>query len=264
MSNFLDFSIQTKTDFKNWILRQLGYPLVTPEIRDQNLDDCINDALEQFTEYAAQDQQCYAINLKDYIMDKGYIMPSNVQAIVQLYDYGVHGSSTNGINPFAFNYMMVNGGFVPAPFTGRSARSGWIDYHMAMSWLDLTYQMTGKGFEWNYNPRTKLLKLTPDPIRYFRLDPGAGGYESEGCWILCDCLCLRSDQENYGQTWVKRMALAKAKIYIGNIRMTYTGVNLPGGAQINGAQILQQGNAEQDALRLELTQRYPILAIYHG
>ena len=31
------------------------------------------------------------------------------------------------------------------------------------------------------------------------------------------------------------MALAKAKIFIGNIRMTYTGINLPGGAQINGA-----------------------------
>ena len=248
MSNFLDFSIQTKTDFKNWILRQLGYPLVTPEIRDQNLDDCINDALEEFTEYAAQDQQCYAINLKDYIMDKGYIMPSNVQAIVQLYDYGVHGSSVNGINPFSFNYMMVNGGFVPAPFTGRSARSGWIDYHMAMSWLYLTYQLTGKGFEWAYNPRTKLLKLTPDPIRASLFI-----FSSRG-----------NDEENYGQTWVKRMALAKAKIFIGNIRQTYTGVNLPGGAQINGAQILQQGNAEQDALRQELTARYPVLAIYHG
>ena len=23
---------------------------------------------------------------------------------------------------------------------------GWFDYHLAMSWLDLTYQMTGKRF----------------------------------------------------------------------------------------------------------------------
>ena len=60
------------------------------------------------------------------------------------------------------------------------------------------------------------------------------------------------------------MALAKAKIFIGNIRLTYTGVNLPGGAQINGTEILNQGNQEQDALRAELTARYPVLAIYHG
>lgn len=109
MSSYLDYSISTKKQFKNWILRQLGYPIITPQIRDQNLDDCINDALQEFTEYCVQDQKCYALNLKDYIADKGYIMPSDVQSIVNLYDYGVHGSTTNGINPFAFNYMMVNG-----------------------------------------------------------------------------------------------------------------------------------------------------------
>lgn len=263
MSSYLDYSIQTRQQFKDWILRQLGYPIITPQIREQNLDDCINDALEEFTEYVIQDQRCYAINLKDYIMDKGYIMPKDVLSIVNLYDYGVHGSTTNGINPFAFNYMMVNGGFVPSPFNGRSARSGWIDYHMAMSWLDLTYQMTGKGFEWQYNPRTKLLHLDPDPIRYFRLDPDAGGYESEGCWILCDCLTLRPEEQNYGESWVKRMALAKAKIFIGTIRSTYTNINLPGGAQVN-ADILNQGKEEQDKLREELTKKYPVLGVWHG
>jgi len=62
-------------------------------------------------------------------------------------------------------------GFVPSPFNGRSARSGWFDYHEAMAWLDLTYQMTGKGFDWQYNPHTRLLVINPDPIKYFHLDP---------------------------------------------------------------------------------------------
>ena len=42
MSDYLNFSIQTKKDFKNWIFRQLGYPFVSPEIRDENLEDYIS------------------------------------------------------------------------------------------------------------------------------------------------------------------------------------------------------------------------------
>lgn len=264
MSNFLDFSIQTRKEFKNWIFRQLGYPIIQPEIRDENLDDCINDALEEYTEYASQDQKFFAINLRDYIGGKGYYMPGDVAAITNVWDYGVHNSTSNGINPFSFSFMMVNGGFVPSPFTGRYARSGWFDYHLAMSWLDLTYQMTCKGFEWDYNPRTKLLILNPDPISYFNLTPGTDQNDSEGCWIVCECMCLRPDEQNYGEVWVKKMALAKAKIYIGTIRTTYTGINLVGGAQINGTEILQQGTTEQEALRTELRARFPVIGMWHG
>ena len=53
MSSFLNFSIQTKTDFKNWIMRQLGYPTITPELTEDQIEDQINDALEEYTEYAA-------------------------------------------------------------------------------------------------------------------------------------------------------------------------------------------------------------------
>lgn len=155
-------------------------------------------------------------------------------------------------------------GFVPSPFNGRSARSGWFDYHEAMSWLDLTYQMTGKGFEWDYNPRTKLLHLNPDPIAYFNLTPTVEYNGDEGCWIICECFCLRPEEQQYGESWVKRMALAKAKIFIGQLRTTYTGINLPGGAQLNGDGILQQGITEQDALRTELLQRFPVFGIWHG
>ena len=109
MSDFLNFSIQTKTEFKNWIARQLGYPTITPELSDDQFNDCINDALEEFTEYAAQDKRFFALNLKDYIADKGYIMPNDVVSITNLYDQGVNGNTQGGINPFSLQYMAMNG-----------------------------------------------------------------------------------------------------------------------------------------------------------
>ena len=60
------------------------------------------------------------------------------------------------------------------------------------------------------------------------------------------------------------MELAKAKFFIGNLRKTYTGVSLPGGAAINGDDFVSQGTAEMEALRTDLLQRFPVLAVYHG
>ena len=262
MSDFLNFSIQTKTEFKNWIARQLGYPTITPELSDDQFNDCINDALEEFTEYAAQDKRFFALNLKDYIADKGYIMPNDVVSITNLYDQGVNGNTQGGINPFSLQYMAMNGGFVPNPFSGMGARSGWFDFHLALSWIDLSYQMSGKGFEWQYNPRTRILKLYPDPIQFCKIDQSERN--TYGHHIVVECYCLRPEEQNYGEVWVKRMGLANAKILIGNIRSTYTGVSMIGGESIDGSQLLQQGIAERDALRDELKQRFPAFGVWVG
>ena len=262
MSDVLNPSIQLRGEFKNYIMRQLGYPTITPELTEDQLDDCINNALEEFTEIAGQDKRFFALNLKDYISGKGYIMPTEVISITELWDQGVAGNTQGGINPFSLNYMAMNGGFVPNPFSGLGARSGWFDFHLALSWIDLSYQMSGKGFEWDYNPRTRLLILNPDPIKYFRLD--MSNINSYGHHIVVECYCLRPEDQNYGETWVRRFALAEAKCLVGNIRSTYSGISMLGGASIDGSQMLSQGTAERDALRNELHQKFPSLGIWVG
>lgn len=70
MSDYLNFSIQTKKDLANWCFRQLGSPFITIELTQEHIDDCINDAVEEYTEYAANEKKYFAINLKDYISGK--------------------------------------------------------------------------------------------------------------------------------------------------------------------------------------------------
>jgi hypothetical protein len=87
------------------------------ELRQEHIDDCINDAVEEYTEYAANEKKYFALNLKDYIRTaKDILCLGNVQSITNLYDYGVHGSSTTGINPFNFNFMLSNGRFCTISF----------------------------------------------------------------------------------------------------------------------------------------------------
>ena len=70
MSDYLSYSIETRTEFRNWILRQFGYPTITPELTEEQIDDCINQALEEYTEYCTGITEYYALNLKDYIPEK--------------------------------------------------------------------------------------------------------------------------------------------------------------------------------------------------
>lgn len=67
MSDYLNFSIQTRKDLADWCFRQLGAPFITIELRQEHIDDCINDAVEEYTEYATNEKKYFAINLKDYI-----------------------------------------------------------------------------------------------------------------------------------------------------------------------------------------------------
>lgn len=100
--------------------------------------------MEEFTEYASQETEYLALNLKDYVSGKGYVMPSNVAAITELYDQCVSASSGGGLNPFSISYMSRSLGYVPNPFSTLGNRTGWLDYHIALSWIDMSYQMTGK------------------------------------------------------------------------------------------------------------------------
>lgn len=122
--------------------------------------------------------------------------------------------------------------------------------------------MSGKGFEWDYNPRTRVLVLHPDPIKYFKLD--TVNVNTYGHHIVVECQCLRPEDQNYGEAWVKRMGLALSKMLLGNIRTTYSGITMLGGASIDGSQVLSQGIAERDQLRTELTQKFPALGVWVG
>lgn len=104
--------------------------------------------------------------------------------------------------------------------------------------------------------------LNPDPIKYFKLDTSSGN--SYGHHIVVECKTLRPEDQNYGETWVKRMGLALAKMLLGNIRNTYSGMTLLGGGSVDGSGILNQGQSERDALRSELTQKFPAIGMWHG
>ena len=81
MSNYLNFQLQDEDDIKDWIMNQMGYPLVQVEITDSQLTYCINDAVEEFTKYVTQERQYLGLDLEDYVSGAGFTLPDNVTSV---------------------------------------------------------------------------------------------------------------------------------------------------------------------------------------
>ena len=113
--------------------------------------------------------------------------------------------------------------------------------------------MTGGGFQFEYNPRTKFLKLFPDPIVS----------TMEGVMIV-GVNTIRDETLQMGEDWVKRMSLAEAKILLGTIRKKFEGVSLLGGGTIDTS-IGDEGTTERDNLIEKLRREEgPNFAFYVG
>jgi len=237
MSTYLDYGIQTKDEFKEWILRKMGHPLITVEIADVNLDDCIADAVEYFTKYAMQDTDYIAVNLTGYVEDVGSTLPDNVTGIFVLDDMtvGLHGDFNR---LFSIPNSMLNAGMLAIPYSDTGY--GWVNWELFHQNLDNIKRFLGGGFKFNYNPRTKNLKLIPDPIK-----EGLQG------WLVLGVSVIREETMQYGEEWVKKYALALAKIFIGRVRSKYNATQLLGGATLDVG-VLQEGITERDNLMEDL------------
>lgn len=255
MSNYLNFYINDEDGIKNWVMEELGYPLVHVEITDSQLTHCINDAIEEFTKYVIQEREYLALNLEDY-NTSGFTLPDNVAGVFALEESMTFGGNA-GVNVlFSTMNTMWNAGMLPIPWTGN--RGSWIDYELAMSYVDLTKRMTASKFYFEYNERNKLLTLTPNPSKYGTEDgTGMKGYICIGCNVI------RPDDQQYGESWVKRYALAKAKEIIGRIHSRYQGTQLLGGGLIDQS-MKTEGQQEKAALLAELKSTYRFVNWFIG
>lgn len=237
MSTYLDFALQTREDLKDYILRQLGAPLVTVEITDEQLDDNINDAIEYFTKYAQQDDDFIAVNLSGYVENVGLTLPSNVTGVFMLDDMTV-GLNGDFNRLFSIPNSMLNAGMLAIPYSDTGY--GWVNWELFHQNLDNIKRFLGGGFQFNYNPRNKILKLVPDPIKE----------KLEG-WLVFGVHVIREETMQYGEEWVKKYALALAKIIVGRVRTKYNGTQLLGGATLKD-DLTSEGITERDQLMEDL------------
>lgn len=235
--------ITTREQLKDYIIDTLGYPLHTVELTDEQLEDCIDDATQLYTRWASFPEKYIAKKLSDYQAGDEYGDGEGID----LSDYNVASvDSVGGHDSFGMfgadglwglsNCMLATGTY---PFMGRSfggsSFEGFTTYQAAFEFCQMAKRLTAQSFSYKFDPTTQMLSLIPSPAdnpeRYSDMV------------VVFQCECIPEDKVLYGNNFVKRLAVAYAKIRLGTIRSKFAGATFGGGIAVD-ASIGAKGEAE--------------------
>lgn len=214
-STFLHPGIRTLKELKDWVLIKLGWPTVTVELTDEQLDSCVADAINVYSKYCYFEEKYLSINLKHYKPGVGIdISQFNVISIKDIAFqrdnmYGMYADQFFG--PYAYFGQGASGFGAPMfGFGNGNPVGGWVSYHNVVEFMHLCKLMTGSNPDWSYDRRTKILVLMPEPKCV-----------DKDQFALLTCNVEPPIEEYYANEWVRRLVLAEAKILLGTIRKKF-------------------------------------------
>jgi hypothetical protein len=241
----------TKSEFKTWIRRKLGEPMVKVELHDVQLDAIINSTKKFHQKWAlgSDNQETYFI----IRLESGksvYDLPEGLTEIMQMYDYSSSLGNANEL--FTLENYMWNMGLLPETFGPFSL----VGYHASLAYLkDLRRYLPSK-FHWLYIRGNNTLKLNPVPDE-----------DQHHKFIMLHCYMAEQytvegfDEEReefiekiYEDDWFQKYCLAEAKITLGLIRRKFANFTSIGntGIQLDGDSLISEGNSEKEKLEEQL------------
>ena len=245
--------ITTRSNFKEYCLRRLGFPVIEINIDDDQVEDRIDDALQYWQDYHFDGlQKIYFIKRIDQTdINNRYLNLAEardsannlseitgVTRIFPMYD------SQATITMFDLRYQLRLNELYD--FTSAS----YINYTMTMQHLRMLEQLfTGEV-----------------PIRYQRhmqklfIDWAWGSSEVPvGQIVIVECYGV-INPDAYGRVWndrwLKEYATALIKRSWANNLKKFAGVQLPGGVILNGDKIYNEAVDEIKALEADMEKNY--------
>jgi hypothetical protein len=227
-------SIRNKQQLQDWIMKKLGAPVLDVEEETSQIVDNIDDAVQLFSRHSGDVVYRSALVLTVTAGVDTYTLPDSIKSVLSF-------DATNGIGDgvnvlFSPLNQMYNMGFIN--FFSGTFGAGLASFEIGMQYLRNTEKMLTAPFEVRFNKYNHTVQLIPKPHQdmfgvleaYTEYDPGT------------------ADSDLYNEYWIKWYSLALCKISLGRIWSKYLGMTIPGGATLNGAQLLQEGITEKMAL----------------
>ena len=268
----------SRTDFKTYCLRQLGAPVLEINLASEQCEDLIDDALQMFQERtfdgAAQTYLKYKIRQGDIDRGKGpgdanvvgittttatstvgitstfsfeensnfLQVPPEVIGVQKIFHFD--GSNTITNNMFSVKYQLFLNDIY---FWGSTEL---LSYAMTKTYLeDINFLLTTQK-QIRFNKRMDRLYLDIDWDSVTADD-----------WLIIDCYRL-VDPSDYTRVWndqfLKQYAVALMKRQWGQNLLKFGGVKLPGGIELNGRQIYDDGQRDIDMLMERMSSTYEL------
>ena len=258
----------------NYGLRQLGAPVLEINIDDDQLHDAVNDTVQIYQErhYDGIERMFLKYKITQEDVDRGSaqntdgvgivtttgIQTSNVTVTSNFYEtsnFLAMPEHVIGVNRiFKFDTSSISGGmfsikyqlFLNDLYYFNSVNL--LQYAMTKTYLeDIDHLLTTEK-QIRFNQRQDRL--------YLDIDWGA---ENVGDFIVIDCfraLDPEAYKQIYNDPFVKRYFVALMKKQWGMNLIKFRGTKLPGGIELNGREIYDDGEKELQALRDRMAMDY--------
>jgi hypothetical protein len=236
--------LQTKTDLKNYILRQLGSPVINIEITDEQLDDAIDNTLELYMQNAYSGVRERFVALEVVAGTQDYLLPYEIFAIITIRSQEMGGiTNTAPSNIFSMNQ------FIASDLYKGSGRIDLVTYETTNQLLSTLDLMFSKKMTYDFNCISKELHLFEIPV------------QSEKVFMQCyikNVPTYTTDPVSgtivestniYNELWVRRYSTELARRQWADSISKYEGSQLPNGMSLNASAILTR--AETEILKLE-------------
>ena len=231
----------TREQFKGWVLRKLGAPVIDINVSDEQIDDRLDEAIDFWRDYHYNGSQL--VYMKHQITqedkDNGYItLPTTILGISGIFNMQSSISTGGGIFNVQYQFVLNN----LEDITGYNITN----YFMSMQHLEFLQEMLVCRPMIRYNKHVNKLWI----------DSGSESI-AVGEYIIIEAYDV-IDGSTYGDVWSDRFlqnyAAALVKEQWGSNLTKFTGMQLVGGVSFNGEQILSDAREERKAMEEEAVQ----------
>lgn len=241
MSNFDRNPLKNREDFKHYCLRQLGDGVITINVSDEQLEDCINDSIKWAQEFLDEGNflSVVAHKITQEDLDAGYFQLN--ESILGVKDVLYENGSSNQM--FTVSYM-TKVGLIDAlahPFNGLS---NYYFMKFNLSQLDMLINPV-KPFRYDYNTNRLYVDIN-----------WSGTYIADTYLVFVAYIAIDPEESPnlWNNNFLKKYCTARIQKQWGLNLSKYSGISLPGNTQVNGEKILSEANEELERLQKEVEQ----------
>lgn len=242
------FKIQNRKQLREYILQELGAPVINVELAEVQVDNAINKAINFFIERHDDgiEEIFLTIDVDSIVRENAYVeLDDSIVGVSSILDLSA--SETAGEQLADLNHLIAKSDI----FSGTSINmGGMIRYVRSQQTIQNIQYFFEPFYDFEFNKITNRL--------YFRNN--LTNIESLGA-IVYRAIDPDYDYDIFNDEWIKRYATALAHRQWGVNLNKYTGMDLPGQGQLNGESILQEGKelVEKALEEFEMTYGTPPL-----
>ena len=226
----------SRKEFREYVLRKIGAPVIQINVSDEQIEDRIDEAIQFWNDYHYNGAQ--HVYLKHQMtqedLDRGYVeLPDEVfqrlLGVTRIFDLGASISSGTGIFNVQYQFVLNNINDI----TGYTVSN----YYMMMQHLAFIQEvLVGKPMI-RYNKHVNKLYMDMNMSKI-----------AVGNWIIIEGYDIIDEAEYsdmWNDRWLQNYAVVLIREQWGFNLTKFTNMQLVGGVQFNGEQILADAKEER-------------------